>query len=121
MGVLRPVFRRLSRLPGQTTLRWPGRLVEVMSLVQLLVFLGLLVVLANLRALAPQVDRILSAFGPVAMLGAGLATAAVLGQVWVWRRGAGRLGVRVFDTGVALLGVLFSLSLLYWRVLPPLW
>ena len=89
-----------------------------MSLVQLGMLLSLLVVLANLRALAPQVDGILGAFGPVALLGAALAVAGVVGGVAIWRCRAGSVGARLFLSGVALLGVLFAVSLGYWRVLP---
>jgi len=121
VGFFRLVSRRLARVPEPTSLRWPRRLVEIMSLVQLFVLLGLLAVLTNLRALAPQVDEFLGAFGPAALLGGALAVVAVLGHVWVWRRRAGPVGARLLYSGVALLGLLFALSLGYWRVLPPLW
>ena len=86
-----------------------------MSLVQLGVLLSLLVVLVNLRMFAPHIDGILGAFAPVALLGAALAVAAVVGNVTSWRW-AGPVGIRLFHGGVALLGILFSLSLGYWRL-----
>ena len=101
VGMVRRVLRRVARAPGPTTTGWPGQLVELMSLSQLLLLLGLLALLA--------------------MFGAALAATAVLGQVWVWQRRAGRPGARMFQSSVATLGVLLSLSLGYWRVLPSFW
>ena len=118
VGAFRLLSPRLVHQSNPTTSRWPRRLVETMSLVQGVVLFGLLMVLVNLRDLASQIDPILHAFGPVALLGAGLAVAAVLAYVWVWWHRTGRPVTRLFYSGVAILGMLFSLSLMYWRVLP---
>ncbi len=100
------------------SLRWPQRLVEAMSLVQLGVLLGLLSILVNLRAFAAYTDRLLDAVGLLALLGAVFAAAAVVSQGALWRPAAARWGSRIWYGMVALLGLLFSLSLAYWRVLP---
>ncbi len=100
------------------SLRWPRRVVEVMSLVQLGVLVGLLSILANLRALAASTDRLLDALGLLAFLGAVMAAAAAVAQGALWRPATGRWGWRIWYGMVVLLGLLFSLSLAYWRVLP---
>ena len=89
-----------------------------MSLVQLGVLVGLLSILANLRALAASTDRLLDALGLLAFLGGVMAAAAAVAQGALWRPASGRWGWRLWYGMVALLGLLFSLSLAYWRVLP---
>ena len=117
-GAVRIVRARLARSSTQDSPQWSGRLVELMSLVQLLVLFGLLVALANLRAVASRVDMVFGALGLLAVLGAVLAMLALAAQLWGWRSRAELSRSRWFYRSVALVGVAFSLSLAFWGVLP---
>jgi CubicO group peptidase (beta-lactamase class C family) len=113
-AALRALCRRgLAPAPAGT---WTARLVGAMSLVHLATLLGVLLVLANLRALVAEVDAALQAVSALARAGALLTGAGALAVVGLWWRGSGTLVARVGLSGVAAAGVLFALSLAYWRV-----